>query len=144
MFQRREARKRVLEVLYQREIASGTSKKIPKRSDHLRKLKEDNLLPDFSLKLLEGIFNNQRKIDKLIRDYADRWAIERMPILDRNILRIGIYEILFENDIPSSVSINEAIELAKIYGTSESSKFINGVLGKIARDSGKFESSNSI
>jgi N utilization substance protein B len=89
-------------------------------------------LSDFCLRLLRGVVQHCSSIDKLIQEHADNWRLERMPLVDRNILRIAIYEMLYEDDIPCSVSINEAIELAKVYGSSDSSKFINGVLGNIA------------
>ena len=78
-------------------------------------------------------FNNE-ELDDLIARYADNWALDRMPLLDRNIIRISLYEMLHEEDIPYSVSINEAVELAKVFGTEDSGKFVNGILGKIASE----------
>ncbi|KKK69708.1 hypothetical protein LCGC14_2931350, partial [marine sediment metagenome] len=75
----------------------------------------------------------KQSINEQINIAADRWTLERMPLLDRNILRMAIYEILFEEDVPVSVAINEAVELAKVYGTPDSSKFVNGVLGNVAK-----------
>lgn len=129
MLERRKERRLALEILYQREITGRTVKQII--DDHLYSDKSGPMT-DFCQRILLGITAHQKKIDDLIETYTDNWALERMPLLDRNIIRIGIYEMLYERDIPESVSINEAIELAKIYGTEDSGKFINGVLGKIA------------
>jgi len=129
MLERRKARKAALEILYQREITESSVDLI--LHQHLY-AQENDPLSDFCLRIIRGVALHQVEIDKLIKKSTAHWALERMPLLDRNIIRISIYEMLFEDDIPYSVSINEAIELAKIYGTSESSKFVNGVLGKIA------------
>ena len=129
MLERRKARKAALEILYQREITGALITAI--LENHLYPAANDPFTP-FTLRILYGIEEHQAEIDPLIARYTDNWALERMPLLDRNIIRISIYEMLFESDIPHSVSINEAIELAKIYGTQDSSKFINGILGKIA------------
>jgi N utilization substance protein B len=87
---------------------------------------------DFSNRLVQGVGQYQREIDQLLKDYSTHWALERLPSVDRNILRIGIFEILWCKDIPSKVSINEAIELGKKFGTEKSASFINGILDKIA------------
>lgn len=89
-------------------------------------------LPGFSLVLITGVKEHQDRIDPMIEDYADNWSLSRMPFLDRNILRIGLFEMLYIEDIPISVSINEAVEMAKKYSTEDSGKFVNGILGKIA------------
>lgn len=86
---------------------------------------------EFPQKLLLGIKENLLTIDQTIQKFAPTWPIERITIIDRNILRLGIYELTFDKNMPPKVVINEAIELAKIFGGSESPKFINGVLGSI-------------
>lgn len=91
-------------------------------------------MPEFGLRLVEGVLSHRPEIDKAIQDHSQEWSLERMPVVDRNIIRLGIYEMLYEEDIPVSVSINEAVELAKTYGTRDSSKFINGILGRIAQE----------
>ncbi len=88
----------------------------------------------FALKTLKGILSNRQVIDEYIVKYAPDWPLEQITIIDRNILRLGIYEMLYDPDIPSRVAINESIELAKAYGGVSSSKFINGVLGSIYKD----------
>ncbi len=91
----------------------------------------------FSELLVEGVFNNKDFIDSTISKYATNWQIKRMPIIDRNILRIATFEILLSSDIPPKVSINEAIEMAKRYGDKDSGKFVNGVLDKINKSEKK-------
>lgn len=91
----------------------------------------------FTKILLGGVKNNLEKIDEYIVKYAPEWPLEQITLIDRNVLRIGLYELLFTKDIPDKVAINEAIELAKTFGGESSGKFINGVLGAIYRDMGK-------
>lgn len=129
MIERRKSRQAALELLYQREIVGGS---IADAVAGYVRIPANKPLPDFCRRLLRGIEVNQRTIDEMIDVYAENWALERLPLIDRNILRMAIYEILYESDIPVSVSINEAIELAKKYGSPESGKFINGVLGHVA------------
>lgn len=86
---------------------------------------------DFACKLISDIWDNLSFIDEKISEYATNWQLSRMAIVDRNILRLGTYELLYRSDIPPKVAINEAVELAKKYGDLESGKFVNGVLDKI-------------
>jgi N utilization substance protein B len=82
--------------------------------------------------LVEGVQTHHAAIDELLARYADRWAIDRMPVIDRTLLRIALFELLWGEDIPVPVAINEAVELAKELSTEDSGRFINGLLGKIA------------
>lgn len=84
--------------------------------------------------LVEGVLNHQEEIDELIVRYAPEWPLEQITMVDRNVLRIGIFEIKYDPDIPEKVAINEAIELAKTFGGESSGKFVNGVLGSIYKD----------
>ena len=84
-------------------------------------------------KILAGIREHHEPIDEALEGHADHWSVARMNLIDRNILRIAAYELLFCDDIPMKVSINEAIELGKMYGTPETSRFLNGILDRIAR-----------
>lgn len=92
---------------------------------------------NFSKELILAIKENLLKIDKIITEYAPEWPIEQITIVDRNVLRIGIYELVFNKDMPAKVAINEAIELAKTFGGASSGKFINGVLGSIYKNQTK-------
>ena len=93
----------------------------------------------FAENLVKGVTQNREEIDKYIERYAPEWPIEQITIVDRNILRIGIYELKFDADIPPKVAINEAIELAKTFGGESSGKFVNGVLGTIYKEMSKEE-----
>jgi len=88
----------------------------------------------FTESLIKGVLDNLEEIDKLIKKYAPEWPIDQITIVDRNILRIGIYELKFNPEIPSKVAINEAIEIAKTFGGESSGKFVNGVLGAIYKE----------
>lgn len=99
-----------------------------------RRLAYPDSIPDFSRELVNSYIANKDEIDVLIGSYADRWSLERMPMVDRNLLRLGFVELLYRSDIPTNVTINEYLELAKTFSTEDSGKFINGVLGKLAKD----------
>ena len=99
-------------------------------------LEEDKKEPevrDYTEKLVRGTLENKASIDVIIERFAENWEIERMACVDRNILRLGAYEILHIEEIPVKVAINEAVELAKRYGEQDSSKFVNGILDRIAK-----------
>ena len=84
--------------------------------------------------LIKNVFKHQKEIDEYIVKYAPEWPLEQITTVDRNILRIGVFELVFSADVPSKVAINEAIELAKTFGGQASGKFVNGVLGAIYKD----------
>ncbi|MFH0829399.1 MAG: transcription antitermination factor NusB [Candidatus Kerfeldbacteria bacterium] len=90
----------------------------------------------FSERIVRGIEENRPEIDVVIEKYAPEWPIQQITIVDRNILRIGVYELKFAKDIPPKVAINEAIELAKSFGGESSGRFVNGVLGAVYKDMG--------
>lgn len=90
-------------------------------------------LNDYAKRLIAGIIDNQVVIDGWISDAADNWTIERMQNVDRNIIRLACFEMAFVDEIPTAVAINEAVEVAKVFGGDESPKFVNGVLGRIAK-----------
>ncbi|MFN2525551.1 MAG: transcription antitermination factor NusB [Actinomycetota bacterium] len=89
---------------------------------------------DYALALVKGVQAHHADLDELIVRYADRWAIERMPVIDRTLLRIALFELLWGDDIPVAVAINEAVELAKSLSTEDSGRFINGVLGRVVEE----------
>jgi len=94
-------------------------------------------IKDFASGLVRGVAANLETIDTRIAQYATNWQLKRMAVVDRNILRLGAYEIVFRDDIPPKVSINEAVELAKRYSSLEASKFVNGILDKIKLEKDK-------
>ena len=83
---------------------------------------------------VENIFESLEEIDKVISQYLENWTLDRLSVVDRNVLRLGTYELLYELDVPIEVTIDEAIEIAKKYGTENSGKFVNGVLDRIAKE----------
>lgn len=105
----------------------------------LKEFAPDMTGDNFPKKIVEGVINNQKEIDQLISKYATEWPLDKITIIDRNILRIGIYELKFDSEIPAKVAINEAIEIAKSFGGESSGKFINGVLGAIYKEMGPKE-----
>jgi N utilization substance protein B len=95
----------------------------------------------YARSLVAGVQEHHSEIDALLVRYADRWAIDRMPVIDRTLLRIGVYELLWGEEIPVAVAINEAVELAKSLSTDDSGRFVNGLLGRIAESRGVTEPS---
>ncbi len=95
--------------------------------------KADKAVSNFADDIFRGTVKNLKQIDNIIKETAEHWVLERMAIVDRNIMRLASYEIIFRDDIPPIVSIDEAIEIAKKYSSSESSSFINGILDKISK-----------
>lgn len=87
----------------------------------------------FTSNLFLGVISNQSEIDRIIRDFSIDWSLQRMPVVDRNILRCSIYELLWEPDIPAMVTINEAVELAKLFADDEARRFVNGLLDHVLR-----------
>lgn len=128
---RRLAREVALRALFQVEVGRGNLR------DALRYNAEELGLEDsaraFALQLSEGALQHQADLDRLVEQYAVDWRVKRMPYVDRNILRIAAFELLYARDTPVSVAVNEAVELAKAYGDANSSRFINGILGNLAR-----------
>ena len=85
----------------------------------------------FTQEIVQGVLEHKKELDALIGTHATNWKVSRMPIVDRNILRAGLYELLWMTEVPAKVTMNEAIELAKSFGDDEASKFVNGILDKI-------------
>lgn len=97
----------------------------------------EDAVKDFTASLVSGVVSNRQEIDKKIAQFAANWQLSRMPVVDRNILRISCYELIFRDDIPPKVSINEAVELAKKYSGNEAGKFVNAILDKIKQEKNK-------
>ncbi len=135
MSNRHLARTVVMQTLYEWDFNNQKAEKLQQLLERNQKEfapgLEDN---DFSRQLLEGVVKNIQEIDGYIQKYAPEWPLEQITIVDRNILRIGIYELKFDSTIPPRVAINEAIEVAKSFGGESSGKFVNGVLGAIYKD----------
>jgi len=131
MLERTRARRQALNILYQREITADTVDGILEACSFNL---EDDAPLEFCLTLVSGVGSHQSEIDVVLSDISEHWTVARMPLVDRSILRMAVYEILFLDDVPDSVSINEAVEMAKTYGGDDSSKFVNGVLGRLAEE----------
>ena len=146
MKERRAARRLALDVLYEAEIRDRLPAEalvargsegwvVAGPEDELDAAEPEAPSPEvmsYAAELIEGVQEHQAGIDELIVRYADRWAITRMPVVDRTLLRIAIFELLWGDDIPVAVAINEAVELGKDLSTEDSGRFINGLLGRIA------------
>ena len=132
MRKRTKCREYVLQMLYQVDVTRGNWEDVLK-SFWSSKDNEDvsDELKDFSGSLLKGVVEEMQELDKKIVKYAANWQLERMAFVDRNIMRLGCYELLFRADIPPKVAINEAVELAKKYSGIESGKFVNAILDKV-------------
>lgn len=127
---RRRARRVTLETLYEYDLADHSPGEILqyRLQDHPM----ESAGVEFASYLVQGVIEHQDDLDKLIARYAPEWPLEQMAIIDRNILRIAIFEFLIDGGTPVKVAINEAVELAKTYGSDSAPRFVNGVLGSLA------------
>jgi transcription antitermination protein NusB len=130
MAARSKARKRAVDVLYEADLR-GTDA-VATLADRVSLA--DPPVNEYTVELVEGVHAHRERIDEILTEYADGWTIERMPGVDRAVLRIGVYELLWREDVPSAVSIDEAVELAKALSTDESPRFVNGVLARVMRE----------
>jgi len=124
---RSKARKAALDLLYESDIRSRPATEL--LNERLTDL--DYLIRDYTRNLIVGVSERKSKIDEIILMRAKGWDLDRMPVIDRNILRLGTFELLWSNEIPANVVISEAVELAKSLSTEESASYINGVLAAI-------------
>ena len=128
---RRKARKRALDVLYEADLRDlPPSEVLRTYLGRIEKPHPDHL--DYAISLVEGVARNLDRIDELIASYAEGWTLERMPVIDRNLARIAVYELLYVSEIDDPVAITEAVELAKQMSTDDSPRFLNGILGRIS------------
>jgi N utilization substance protein B len=137
---RRKAREHALQLLFQLDIR----KEKPSATvlKHFwAEYDADQEVRTFAEEIVKGTFKHVTKINSIIHQCAKNWSLDRMAVVDRNVLRMAVYEILYRIDIPSSVTINEAIEIAKKYGTDDSGAFVNGILDSVARLTGKLDES---
>jgi N utilization substance protein B len=129
---RSKARKQTLDLLYEADIRGASAADLLL----LRDVEEDGPdarpIREFTKLLIDGVVLNKRKIDELITTYAQGWDMDRLPTVDRNILRLGIYEIVWSADLDDGIAIDEALKLAKDLSTDESAAYIHGVLGKVS------------
>ncbi len=130
MSARSKARKRAVDLLYEADIR-GTDAVATLAE---RVASSDGPMNPYTAELVDGVSANRARIDAILTEYSDGWTVERMPDVDRAVLRIGIYEVLWREDVPSAVAIDEAVELAKLLSTDESPRFVNGILARVLRD----------
>lgn len=132
MSARSKARKQTLDLLYESDIRGSSASDLMVLRDVPDDAPDARPIRDFTKELIGGITENRRKIDELISTYAQGWDMDRLPAVDRNILRLGIYEIVWSDDVEDGVAIDEALNLAKVLSTDESAGYIHGVLGRIS------------
>ncbi len=130
MAARSKARKRALDVLFESEVRGlpldGTLEE--------RLVAQDPPIGDYSVELVRGVREHQERIDELLTTYSHGWTLDRMPSVDRNVLRLGVFELLYAEGVPDAVALSEAVSMAKELSTDDSPTFVNGVLGGILRD----------
>ena len=136
MIRRSRAREVALQLLFQRDLNPGVPRETVERFARER-LREDAELVPFAIALLDGAVAHLAEIDAKLSAAAENWRLARMTVVDRNVLRLGAYELLFAAETPAAVVLDEAIELARRYGSQDSSAFVNGVLDRIADSCGR-------
>jgi transcription antitermination protein NusB len=125
---RTKARKRALDILYEADLMGLD----PTTTLRLRLAQADPPVPPYSVDLVEGVVAHRSELDRLISTLAEGWTLGRMPAVDRNVLRLGAFELLYRSDVPEGVAVSEAVELVGRLSTDESATFVNGVLAKVA------------
>ena len=127
MSARGKARKRALDVLYESEL-----RRVPFGATLADRVAAgEPPVNDYTIELVEGVTRHREDIDALLSGHAVGWTIERMPVVDRNILRIGVYELLYADDVPDAVAVHEAVSMARQLSTEGSAAFVNGLLGRL-------------
>ncbi|MFE5121655.1 transcription antitermination factor NusB [Streptomyces sp. NPDC056669] len=132
MAARNKARKRAFQILFEADQRDTTVQIV--LADWIRLARTDDRQPpvsEYTMQLVEGYAQHIDRIDELIATYAVGWTLDRMPVVDRNILRLGAYELVWEDETPDAVVIDEAVQLAKEFSTDDSPAFVNGLLGRI-------------
>ncbi len=135
MRNRTKAREYALQMLYQVDVSQGQWQQIIEEFLVQATVPED--VKAFAKRLVEGTLTRLEEIDRLVSSHADNWQLNRMAVVDRNILRMGTYELLYVEDVPPKVSLNESVDLAKRFGDEESGKFVNGILDTIHKTHGR-------
>ncbi len=131
---RRSSRELALKFLYQSEFNEGHSEEL--LSQFIDQVASKDGVGDYMRELVTAVFSHRDEIDSAIQKYSEHWALDRMTLIDRNILRMGVCELVYLDSVPPKVAINEAVEIAKKFGNEDSPDFINGVLDHIFKDRG--------
>jgi N utilization substance protein B len=124
---RSKARRRALDILFEAEQRDMAALEVIRA----RREKTDMVIADYTVDIVEGVLERQEQIDEFLSTYSQGWTLDRMPAVDLMLLRIGCWELLYNDDVPDGVAVSEAVELAKMLSTDESPKFINGLLGRL-------------
>lgn len=132
MSARSKARKQALDILFESDIRQSSASDLLESRLVVEEGPDSRPMREYARTLVTGVVDHRRKIDELISTYAQGWDMDRLPIVDRNILRIAIFEILWGEDVPDAVVIDEALTMASILSTEESASYIHGVLGRIS------------
>jgi transcription antitermination protein NusB len=134
MGSRHQSRERALQILFQYDIHGKPGVWL---DEFWKQCQATEDVKAFAVQLVDGVLEHKKDLDALIGKYATNWKVSRMQIVDRNILRLGTYELLWLNEVPAKVTMNEAIELAKDFGDEEAAKFVNGILDKVLSSEAK-------
>ena len=126
---RTKARKRALDVLFEAEQRQMDPMTL--LAERIRESGTQTALPQYSVEIVEGVVAERERIDELLSTHAHGWTLERMPAVDRGLLRIGTWEVLYNTEVPDAVAVDEAVELARSLSTDDSPTFVNGLLGRI-------------
>lgn len=137
MSARRKARKRAVDLIYAAEMRG-----VPV-ADLLEQQRSETTINPYTATLIEGVTSNRDRIDEILSSFARGWTLDRMPAVDRNVLRVAVYELIFTEDVPDAVAITEAMELVGDLSTDESPAFVNGLLAAVARDRKRLVSKQS-
>lgn len=127
MSARSKARRRALDILFEAEQRSVS----PIEALQGRREKTDTIINEYSVEIIEGVMAHGTQIDEFLATYSQGWTLDRMPAVDRMILRVGTWELLYNDDVPDTVAVSEAVQLATMLSTDESPAFINGLLGRL-------------
>ncbi|GAB3665915.1 transcription antitermination factor NusB [Nocardioides korecus] len=128
MSARSKARKRALDVVYAAEMRNRSA------LEQLAEVQSDLQVNDYTVELVHGVVEHRARLDEVISDHLEGWTLARMPAVDRNVLRLATFEILYVDDVPDAVAVSEALHLVRDLSTDESPAYVNGVLGGIVRD----------
>jgi N utilization substance protein B len=126
--ERRRARRRALDILYQADVTRRSALEV------LVERRELDEVDPFTEELVRGVTEKMAELDRMIGEHAEGWTVHRMAVVDRNVMRLACYEMLWREDVPVAVAIDEAVEAAKELSTQDSGRFVNGILGRIAQE----------
>ncbi|WP_298585805.1 transcription antitermination factor NusB [uncultured Kocuria sp.] len=129
MSARGKARRRAVEILFEAEQRSEDAREVMER----RRLHSDSLVSPYAEELVLGVTTRRGELDEYLETYSQGWTLERMPAVDRNVLRVGAWELLFNDDVPDGVAVAEAVTLAKELAGDDSPRFVNGLLGRLQK-----------